>query len=310
MNFGAARTRVKVPLSLGAGEDSVVGDLVNEALVDFTRDAWPVMRPISFDLVKGQTSYDLTRDIGATEVTELRIVTQAGTMQIVPSAGSVPGFIAWDADEATWNAFINAAPTSSGGGYVTRNDGSGLPDDPIIVRIRWYRRTNISVTVNTFSFTAGAANGVTVAPLIEGGEQGILAFIPDRDSVQDSGFNFDVRGNSITLDAEPLASGTEITGWIVPEPALLVVTTDDAVELPLPREWHRAVVYRAMQLALEWDMQDGNQAAAYEAKYETEVRKCRRARAWALGNGVKQGLQPSSIAAPLVWGDQFPWGSM
>ena len=309
MNFGVARTRVLQMLSLQVGDDASVADFVNEAIVDFYRDAWPVVAPLNLETIAGQASYDLTRDVGAMEITQLRIVATGGTCTVTVG-GQVTAATAWDATDATWVANLEALSTVDVGEVeVTIGDGDGSPDAPRIVLLRWLERADLVVTGSGASLTGPDAD-LQVTTLLEGGSQGVLAVIPDASVMGDLGVTMEVRGNVLVLDPVPTVSGTKLTGWVVPRPKLLVRTTDDAVEIPTPREWQRAIVYRAVQIGSEWDMQDPNLATAMEAKYETEVRKCRRARSWAAGNGSRATLQPSSQNAPLVWGDQFPWGSM
>lgn len=149
------------------------------------------------------------------------------------------------------------------------------------------RDTALGATRFSFNTVANQSDysltSAAVAP------NGVLRFLPDSDDVAVShSYDMDVRGLS-TLVLRPTPTGVgAVTGWIVPRPAVLA---SDNAPLPFPREYDRAVIYRACQLAAEWDRQDPGEIQMWEGKYEAEVLKARRAR-----NRQRRtnALQPSS----------------
>lgn len=172
MNFAALRKRVRETASLTTDDDVQVGAFVNEACVDFARDAATNPIRFSFNTIAGTADYDLM------------------------AAGVTPN--------------------------------------------------------------------------------GVIRFLPDdEDAAITHTYDFTVRGlGTLVLDPKPGAVGA-VTGWLVPRPATLVLDADTPV---FPSEYHRAIVYRALQLTCEWDRQDPADIQMWEGKYEAEVLKARRER--------------------------------
>lgn len=277
-------------------EDTRIGEFVNEAIVDFMRDAAPVAERFSLWTVLGQTDYDLSRDVAPMEVTQLRIVASGGTLTVTVG-GQVTAATARDATAATWVTNLEALSTVDVGEVdVEVGDGVGTPLDPIIVTFTWLERANLVVSASGASLT-GPDSDVQVTTLHEGGQQGILRILGDvpfdlNDEVVAN--RYSVLGLSTLVLHDSPTTAEELRGWCVPRPVVLVNTTDDAVALPGPREWHRAVVYRACQLVCEWDGHDDAEIAKWEAKYEGEVGKCRRSRSRAVGGRQRPRLRASS----------------
>lgn len=205
MDFATARARVRETASLTTADDERVGEFVNEAIVDFMRDAAPVVERFTITTVADQVDYDLDD------------LSDAGVLRIL----------------------------------------GDFPHD-------------LNVAVET-----------------------------DR---------YNVMGlTTLVLRDTPADGGELLLGWCVPRPEELVVTTDDAVELPGPREWHRAILYRALQLACEWDRQDDSEIQKWEAKYEGEVGKCRRSRTRMVGGSQRGRLRPASRLASTFHRSWMDW---
>lgn len=296
MDFSTARALVRETLSLTTTDDTRVGLFVNEAIVDWFRDAAPVAERFSVWTVPGQVDYDLARDVAPQETTQLRIVASGGTLTVTV-AGQTTSGVAYNATEAAWVAALEALSTVDVDEVeVTVGDGTGTPLDPIIVELRWLERANLVVTASGASLT-GPDSDVQVTTLHEGGQQGILRVLSDVPhdlNIDVETDRYSVMGlSTLVLHDEPTTAEL-LRGWCVPRPVVLVVTTDDAVELPGPREWHRAIVYRARQIAAEWDRQEDTEVAKWEGKYENEVAKCRRTRTRMVGGRQRRGLRASS----------------
>lgn len=307
MDFSTARARVRETLSLTTDEDTRVGQFVNEAIIDFMRDAAPVATRFSLTTVVGQTDYDLSRDVAAMELTELRIVATGGTLTVTPNGGTTAA-IAFDADAAAWVAALEASASVDVGEVdVTVGDGTGGVDDPIVVLVRWNERTNMVVTADGSSLT-GPSAGVQVTTLREGGQQGVLRIlgdVPYDANARVETNRYVVMGTTTLVLRDAPTKVETIEGWCVPRPVVLVVTTDDAVELPVPREFQRGIVYRALQIGAEWDRQDDSEVLKWEGRYEAEVAKCRRSRTRAVGAMQRPRLRPSSmLGSTRLWMDR------
>lgn len=296
MQFTAAVDQVCETLSIDSSGDTRVGQFVNEAVVDFMRDAAPVASRFSFWTVPGQTDYDLERDIGAMEITQLRIVASGGTLTATVG-GQVTAATAFDADADTWVTNLEALSTIDAGEVeVEVGEGDGTPDAPILVTIRFLERTNVVVTADGASLT-GPDSDVQVTTLLDGGQAGVLRVlgdVPHDLNAEVTTDRYTVMGlSTLVLHVVP-TTAEEIHGWCVPRPPVLSGTD----EIPVPREWERAIIYRAQQLTAEWDRQDDGEIAKWEAKYEGEVGKCRRSRTRAVGGHQRSRLRASSQTGP------------
>lgn len=100
-------------------------------------------------------------------------------------------------------------------------------------------------------------------------------------------------------------TGYELSGFLVPTPTALVLDTDVPA---VPEQYHRAIYYRATQLAIEWDRQGDADADKFEARYMAQVGYARKQRT-RLAGGRPRGLVPSSAPAQQTW-PPYPFGSM
>lgn len=97
-----------------------------------------------------------------------------------------------------------------------------------------------------------------------------------------------------------------LSGIVVPEPVELELDGDTPVQVP--NRYHRAIYYRAVQLAIEWDRQGDQDAATFEGRYMAQVGLARRERNTMLG-GAPRALTPGSSLGPNTW-PPAPFGSM
>lgn len=96
----------------------------------------------------------------------------------------------------------------------------------------------------------------------------------------------------------------ELSGWLVPMPATMTADVDVPA---VPEQYHRAIYYRAVQLAIEWDRQGDAEAKEFEGRYMGQVGFARRARSRM--SGGSKSLVPSSQMGGSSW-PPYPFGSM
>lgn len=94
------------------------------------------------------------------------------------------------------------------------------------------------------------------------------------------------------------SAGCTVSGWVVPRPATLSTGSSSPAE---PAEYHRTIVYRAIQLALEWDRQPWDEVLAFEQRYLQGVGAALAARKRMAG--PPKQLRPHASHA----GGQRPW---
>lgn len=88
-----------------------------------------------------------------------------------------------------------------------------------------------------------------------------------------------------------------LNGWVVPRPDALV---DDADVPDEPEEYHRTIVYRAIQIGLELDRQAWDEVQAFEQRYLQGVGAALAARKRIAG-------KPKSLRPSTAYGAPVPW---
>lgn len=283
------RTWVRQSASFPTSDNTQVDLLINEAYRDFCRDAQTSPRRLSAVLTAGDATYDLDALTNASAETQrISIVATGGTLTATFS-GQTTAATAWNASAATWVANLEALSNIAVGEVSVVVGGTGSAADPRTVDVTFTRRTNTVAMNVTGTLLTGPNAGATILTTVTGGARGVLRLLrlavantgerPSPIDIIDYGELLELQEetsdqgrpwkaavfglSSIELWPTPDAAVT-LSGVYVPRPAPLAVD-GDIPEVPI--EYHRTIVYRAVQLALEWDRQSLEDINTYEQAY-------------------------------------------
>lgn len=315
-------------------DEETVEEFVNDAYTDFCRDSEVGPVALVFALQAGRSTYEI-RQMSTSRVEDQVVgVIGTGGSFTLEYDGQVSAAIVMPPTDVSVLAAMNALSNIQPGELTVVVTGSGSQTDPYDIALSFLAPFNRPQVIVDGSLLTGPGAAIDVETKQQGGTTGILRFLSI--AVSEAGERItDLRISTDVLDFQRMKSSVVdpgvpmcalvlglssievfpvpdedmvLTGYYVPRPARLVEAVDEPL---IPEEYHRALFYRGVQLAIEWDRQGDAEAMEWERRYMQQVGLARRQRTRMTGNRPKSLRASSSMSGRSAARDwPFPWGSM